>query len=166
MLAVALDGLRQLQHLNLNGMHTLLPVIDVLAGFVDFFALVGMLLVVERQLLPQVCGALFGFGNPFGQGFDFALAFEQAMLRLIRRKEGDAGGADHISAARHDAFSGAKGGAFGQGLGQGICRANRSEPIVQRSPDRRIVATDAPSQICRGRPRKRGKIHWRRQRHG
>ena len=82
-------------------MHALLAVGDVLAGFADFFLLVGELLVEHQQLLAYRFGLFLVSGDAFAQRFDFALAFEQAMLALVRRKEGDAGARQQVAAGRH-----------------------------------------------------------------
>ena len=96
--AVALKRLGKLQHFELHGMYPLLAVGNVLANFADFLALVVQLLVEHGQLFAHALGLFLEGGDAFGQRFDFALAFEQAVLALVRRKEGDAGAGQQIAA--------------------------------------------------------------------
>ena len=50
LLAMALDGLRQFEHVELHRMHALLAVSHVLADFSDLFLLVGQLFVEHQRL--------------------------------------------------------------------------------------------------------------------
>jgi hypothetical protein len=92
----------KLEHVHLHGMHALLAIGHVLPGFADFFLLVVELLVEHQQLFPHRFGLLLiSQRDAFAQRLDFPLAFEQAVLALIRREEGDAGAGQQIATRRH-----------------------------------------------------------------
>ena len=149
LLVVAGQRLAQLEHFQLYVMHALLAVGDVLARFVDFFLLVGKLLVEHFHLLAQAFAALLGHRDAFGQRLDLALAFEQAVLALVRGKEGQAAARQQVAAAGNDDATGRQGFAQGQRLGQGLGAAHIAQPVGERAAHPRIVAAHACQQAVR-----------------
>jgi energy-coupling factor transporter ATP-binding protein EcfA2 len=97
-LIVALDGLSKLQNLDLDGMHALLAVGDVLAGFADLLSLVVELFVEHPQLLTNRLGFFLEGSNSFAQPFNLALTFEQAVFTFVRCKKSNAGTSQNIAA--------------------------------------------------------------------
>ena len=113
-------------------MHALLAIGDVLPGFADFILLVGELLVEHHQLLAYRLGLFLIGCNALAQRFDFTLAFEQAVLALVRRR--------HHDRPRWQF------GAPEQGSVERIGGKHRTQPISQYSRNPRVVAAHAFAQ--------------------